>query len=443
MRMRDAIVKCEIKNKLRQHKILLQNYRLCLAIILGLIALTPMYAQSGVQGSSTVSFQNEKLSEVLMQLSKTSKLNFSYDANDPVFETRISYVYKEESIQKVLDNILSNTGLVHKQIGNQIVLFQANESIINDLQTESQEEVKTEANDEIIVTEFDIPAIEMDYRLDTIFLKDTVFRVDTIRVIDTVFIEQQKPEKPVQTKIKEIPVDYFQEGMERDKGWALGVFAAPLLSDFSVIKDQKSFSLRSFSLGIDAMKLLNRWNILFGLRLTQFNQRFTQQYSSSEGGFFDTDTIDAYYTVINTDTAWYYVTDSSWIPLETREYSYEKTNTLGYLELNVSASFDVYKSPKMRLYLKAGGQLSMLIYKNGIAIPGDDQAEGTDFDDLDFNEVNYSFLLGAGLKYKLADKVDFNSELYYAGYLNSLIPDYPIDTKFNAIGLKLGLVFYF
>jgi len=33
--------------------------------------------------------------------------------------------------------------------------------------------------------------------------------------------------------------------------------------------------------------------------------------------------------------------------------------------------------------------------------------------------------------------------LYYTRHLNDLVPDIPLDTKINAVGLKLGLVFYF
>jgi opacity protein-like surface antigen len=191
------------------------------------------------------------------------------------------------------------------------------------------------------------------------------------------------------------------------------------------------------------LKLLKRWNLQFGVRLTQFDHRFTQQYSQNEGGFYDTDTIDTYYTVTDLDTTWYYVTDSSWVPVEIREYNYQHTNTLGYLVFNLSVSFDLYQDKKIRVYLKAGGELDLLMYRDGLAVFGDDQKETTDFDELDFNTTNYAISVGTGLKYRLADKLDFNTELYYTRHLNDLVPDVPLDTKINAVGLKLGLVFYF
>jgi len=441
MRMRFAMNKNKSVNKPKQLKIRIENSRFCMIFILGLLTMSPVYAQSGVQEKISISSQNEKLSEILMQLSESSKLNFSYDANDPVFDTHISYI-AEESLQKILDHILTNTSLTYKRIGNQIVLFQSNESMIRDAEIQSQKEVNSEVTDQNIIEEFDTPVIEMDYRLDTVFLKDTIFRVDTIRIVDTVFVEREKPEKPAPSKIKEIPVDYFQYGMEREKGWAGNIFIAPILSDFSLVENNVSFSLRSFSLGVDVIKLVNRWNFSIGLRFTQYNQKFNQQYAVSTGGNYQTDTIDVYYTIVDTDTSWYYVTDSTWIPIDHNEYNYDRSNTIGFLELNASAAYDFYKSPNLRIYGKIGGQVGWLIYKNGIAIPDSEHKDGIKFSELQFNTA-YALSFGAGLKTRVTDKLDFMTELYYSRYFNQLVKEYTYDNKLNAIGLKIGLVYYF
>lgn len=438
-----TIIKNELINWLQLLAISGRNCIKYLAWVLVFFTLSTISAQPVVNGMVTVSFKGEKLSEALQHLSDSGKVNFSYAANDPSYDTRITYAAQEESLEKVLENILSQAGLTFKIIGNQIVLFKADSANIESSEEADSGEVSIDESDGTTLTEALAPAVEISYMLDTVFLRDTIYRVDTIRIIDTVFVEPEKPDKPEPSKIKELPVDYFQFGAERDKGWAMSIFAAPVISDFSMVSGQKDFSLRSFSLGLEAVKLLERWNINLGVRLSQFGQHFTQQYSVNEGGYYSTDTVDTYYTVINTDTSWFYVTDSSWVPIENMEYSYDKRNTLGYLEFNLSASYDIYRSEKLRWYLKAGGQLSLLIYKNGIAISGEDQADAQDFNDLEFNELNYAFTVGSGIKYKLSDKVDFNTELYYTGYLNQLIPDYSMDTKFNAIGLKLGLLIYF
>ncbi len=435
--MRDTI-KQEPNHFFPGNKVLLHT--LCFMGIMLLLLAPPLRAQSGTQSGAPLSFQDEKLSAVLQKISETNTLNFSYDANDPVFDQPVNYVSEGESVDEMLRNILSTAGLQHKQIGNQTVIFHAAQKAVVPVPETIIPENKPPPE---AVEMNDNPVQLPEYILDTVFLHDTILRIDTLRVTDTIFIEKEKPQKQTPSKIKELPVDYFQMETNRDKGWAMGVFAAPVLDDFSLVKGQKSFSLRSFSLGVDVLRLLKRWNISFGIRLTQFNQRFTQQYSSSEGGVYATDTVDAYYTVIDFDTAWYYVTDSSWVPLEVREYDYQRTNTLGYLDLNVSASFDLYQSAKTRIYLKAGGQLDLLIYDNGLAILGDDQKKATDFDDMNFNKINYSVSAGFGLKYRIADQVDFNTEFYYMRYFNEVVTDFPESTRINAMGLKLGLVFYF
>lgn len=397
-------------------------------------------AQSGTQTTITLNFQNEKLSSVLQQISEKASINFSYDAGDPAFELPISYSADEKAVDEVLQDILSQAGLKFEHIGKQTVIVRAQQEpvpppVVVPVPDEQPPQETVAGNKQ--------PVLQTKYVLDTILLHDTILRIDTIRITDTVFVEKEKPQKQTPAKVKEIPVDFFQPEAIRDKGWAVGIFAAPLLDDFSMVKDQKSFSLRSFSLGVDALKLLKRWNVQFGLRLTQFDHRFSQQYSDNEGGFFDTDTIDTYYTVTDVDTTWYYVTDSTWVPVEIREYNYQHTNTLGYLVFNLSASFDIFQSKKTRVYLKAGGEAALLIYKDGLAIFSDNPKETTDFDELDFNSINYAVSVGAGVKYRLADKLDFNTELYYSRYMNDLVPDAPLDTHINAIGLKLGLVFYF
>lgn len=410
-------------------------YKLCLSIAWLLLAFTPLFAQSGSQLNASFSCQNEKLSSVLTRLSTTNNVNFSYDANDPIYSELISYTSNEESTDIILNNILKKIGLAHKLIGNQIVLFHPVENS-NAAQVETEEIANTESPDITETQEF-----ISRYELDTIYIQDTILRIDTIRITDTVFIEKEKPEKQTPAKIKEIPVDFFQE-TNREEGWAGDFFITPVLSDFSLVKNDVSFSLRSFSLGLDVIKLVKRWNFSAGLRLSQFGQKFDQQYTSTTGGNYQTDTIDIYYTIIETDTSWYYVTDSSWVPLDSKEYNFEKSNTIGYLELNVSVTYDFYKSSDMRIFGRIGGQVGWLVYKNGIAIPDEENLEGISFSDLQFNTA-YAVTLGAGLKYKVADRMDIMTELYYTRYFNQLVKEYEYDNKLNAIGLKMGLIYYF
>jgi hypothetical protein len=96
---------------------------LCLSALLFLFLMPPLMAQSGTQTAITITFQNEKLSSVLQQISDKADVNFSYDAGDPVFNLPVTYSAKDENVDMVLKNILGQAGLQYEQIVNQTFIL--------------------------------------------------------------------------------------------------------------------------------------------------------------------------------------------------------------------------------------------------------------------------------------------------------------------------------
>jgi len=217
----------------------------------------------------------------------------------------------------------------------------------------------------------------------------------------------------------------------------------PLCPIFSLAKQTDEWDIRNFSLGVEVIRIFNNWNISGGFNLTHFAEKFNHSYNITEGGYFVSDTVDEYYTVSQTDTTWYYVTDSTYKPIDNNEYSYNINNRIGYLQFTLSASFDYYSNRKLRLYIKGGLQAGVLIYSSGLAIPDANEPIGVDFADLNFNNLSYSVLAGAGIKYRINESLDFNSELYYFNNFTEVVIDYSLDRKIRGVGLKLGLIYYF
>ncbi len=231
--------------------------------------------------------------------------------------------------------------------------------------------------------------------------------------------------------------------LSREFGWTLAANFAPIISNFSLSQENNTLSIRNFSLGIEVSKNFNKWNISGGLKLTHFGDKYNATENFTEGGFYVTDTIDEYYTIGQSDTNWYYVTDSTWTPVENSEYNYDINNRLGYLEFFLALSYDYYSTTDFTLYAKAGFQYGFLIYKEGVAVPDSNKPEGVNFADLNFNNSSYSVLLGTGINYRISDHFDINSEVYYFGNFSDIIDDYPIDKRLRGLGLKIGLVYYF
>lgn len=73
--------------------------------------------------SITVQFNNILLSDAISQIEKASGYSFFYDENKVDFSYRVSVNAKNQSVAKVLDNILKSTGLTYEISNNQIVLL--------------------------------------------------------------------------------------------------------------------------------------------------------------------------------------------------------------------------------------------------------------------------------------------------------------------------------
>ena len=403
------------------------------------LMVSSLQAQPNNNGSINFKMDNEKLSSALYRLANETAINFSYDASDSLFSMKMNYSAVDKQPLVVLSELLLNTNHNYKKVGNQIVIYRDKNReppLVN--------ESFTDANIPVVIIQ--LPAnFPEEPNAKTVIISDTVVKIqiDTILITDTVFIEKEKPKKPATTKIKDIPVDYFNPGASRENGWAAAIYFAPIISDFSLAKHTENWDIRNFSLGVEAIKIFNNWNISGSFKLTHFAEKFNHSYNITEGGYFVSDTVDEYYTVSQTDTTWHYVTDSIYKPLDNHEYSYNINNRIGYLEFVVSVSYDYYFNRKLRLYVKAGMQTGVLIYSSGMAIPDEAEPAGVDFANLNFNNLSYSVLLGAGMKYRINEYFDFNSELYYFNNFTEVVADYPSDKKIKGVGLKLGLIYYF
>ncbi|MDG1136284.1 MAG: hypothetical protein P8N48_05160 [Bacteroidales bacterium] len=400
-----------------------------------LVNLQPIYAQSIDDETIDINVSDVKLSMVLITISDQTNINFSYNSDEAIFSKPITYSAYEKNPLIILDEILIGTEYGFKMIGNQVVIFRkANQT----KETQKKEDIKSEPT--ITVTKY-IPKLIYD----TIFITDTLIEIkrDTILITDSIFIEKQFKDTTQNVKNKEMSTDYSNQLPKRESGWAADIFIAPIISNFSLVRNDRQYTVRSYSLGAEISKIYGSWMIKGGMKLTNYDEKFNHMYSNQEGGFYSKDTIDEYYTVNMGDTAYYYVTDSTWKPISINDYNYNINNRIGLLEFTFSVTYDFIKNDKVRYYIRAGGQYGVLIYREGTAIPYPDQSEGVDFADLKFNQQSISLLGGIGLKYKFMEELDFNGEIYYFNYMDDIVKDYPRSTKINGLGLKLGLTYYF
>lgn len=413
---------------------------------LPLLLLINLSAKSQTTDNGAIDFDvvDEKISSALYRLGNQSQLNFTYDAGDSLFKRKINYQAKNKHPLLILDELLSNTNHSFKQIGNQVVIYK-DKSKISASTTNKNTVMPVVAVVENPISSKPHGIIKSSNIIrDTVFVTDTIYKYqyDTLLINDTVFVEKIVENDNLVEPDNQVP-KYFNSISAREKGWTTAINIAPIVADFSLSGENNDISVRNFSLGVEISKNFKKWNVSGGLKLTHFGEKFNQTYNISEGGYFIADTVDEYYTIIQTDTSWYYVTDSTWSPVDNHEYSYNINNRVAYLEFFAALSFDYFSNRKYSLYAKAGLQTGIMIYKKGIAIQDANEPEGIDFADLNFNTASYSFSIGTGINYRISDHFDFNSELYYFRNISDIIDNYPIDKRLSGLGLKLGLVYYF
>ncbi|MFW5778375.1 MAG: STN domain-containing protein, partial [Bacteroidota bacterium] len=71
--------------------------------------------------------QNEPLRQVLETLGEKYDLNFTYNADDPSFDTKVNLNIHGKKTSDILKAILKQTGHDHKIVGNHLVILQQDE----------------------------------------------------------------------------------------------------------------------------------------------------------------------------------------------------------------------------------------------------------------------------------------------------------------------------
>ncbi len=422
-------------------------------IFLGIFFMCPFILKAQQNSIQTVDHfvvKNESIASAIEKLSIKTGMNFSFNAGDKALKKKINYQAENKTVSSILNEILNPINRSFKQIGTQIVIFKPETPLVNPAKntagkknTDSAAEIsplqiaKTERK--IPVTDTIIITDTLMLR-DTVILRDTIIRTDTLIKRDTVFVTKKKNKRKKQ---KSFPTDYFNRQESRESGWSVTLYLSPLLTTFTFTGEEKPLSLRSILAGSSVSKLSNNWGFSFSVQFTNFANRFNYAKTTTEGGYYEPDTVDAYYTIVDNDTNWFYVTDSTWLPLKTYETVYEKTNRIGYLDVSVQSAYTFYKTEKLRLHISGGVQSSFPVYTDGLYAEDKSSGKWLDFADLTFASPLISVVAGGGLKYRLNRNFDFSGNLFYTYYFGSVITN-PVKTiKTDYLGLKLGIAYYF
>jgi hypothetical protein len=204
---------------------------------------------------------------------------------------------------------------------------------------------------------------------------------------------------------------------------------------------QKAFSKPNtgFAFGISGNYQLDKMGISAGLAYTLRNERFVFDTEKITGGFFDTDTVETYYSLHGNDTMWFYITDSTWVEKQTQKISVHQNNRYHYLSIPLDFSYIIFEKPNYNLFVTAGVTVSFLSGYSASHINPDDIFEVTAINKNQLNSFLFSWQAGAGISRRITQNTSIFGEMMYYNQLNNSYKNFELEKRYGHLYLKLGM----
>ncbi|MEI6062047.1 MAG: DUF4974 domain-containing protein [Bacteroidota bacterium] len=403
------------------------------------------------------SFSDMPLSSVLHVIGNRTGVKFSYNPELVQSGRRINRKFTNTPLSEVLKQLLNDPTISFREIGNQIVLYRGDPSLIPLEPNQSLIVGKPQ----ILASQKKMPDTIFIYRLDTLIINrtDTVFHsvsiihLDTIRMTDTVFVEKskptQKPGKDLRNNFNKNSVKHrkflenngFYSGLyfEILPGSASYTSGAPESQDYlSLLQQSNAATMTKYSAGVVAGYDYLLVGIRTGVGFTSLGEKFDYSFNLETGGFFKTDTVERYYTLTGIDTSWFYITDSSWIPKDNKKYTYQNPNSYKYIDVPLALKFRFWQNESIEIYAMAGFNAAFLVSVDAMHITAGDSHLVVKAERSEMNNVLFSWHAGMGSAIKLTPRSGILAEVCYRKQTNSQFKNSEIKKQYGLMGLKIG-----
>ncbi len=428
-------------------------------ILIILLWEKPVYAQLPVLDKKvSFSFTNITLASALQAIQNKAGVKFSYNPELIQSGRRITMRFNNLPLREVLNQLLNDPTISIREIGNQIVLYRGDPSQIP---LEPNQQLIQGKPQVVIPQTKKIPDTVYVYQLDTLIINrtDTILRMvtltryDTVRISDTVYIEKSKP---TQKAGKEINPNFEKNSLKHRKylennGFYSGIYFEMLAGSanykntssgndayLQLIKDADAGPLFKFSAGISAGYDYHAIGIRSGIGYTRLGEQFKYAFQLETGGFFETDTVEKFYTLSGIDTTWFYITDSTWIPKDSKQYSYHNPNSFTYIDVPLMLKLRFWQSEKAEIYALGGVNASFLVSVDALHINPNDKNDVVQTDKDDLNTFLLSWQAGLGTALKLSSRSGILAEASYRSQTTSQYKDLPIDKRYGLFGVKVA-----
>lgn len=414
-----------------------------------------VFAQQNGEKLSSFDARNQTMRAALQRLADENNINLTYNASDPVFDARISLSVQNREITEILSMMLDQINHTFQQVGNHLVIVPKSESVAGqstsqDLIVESKSSVYDPGNPDTVFIHVESPVLLRD----TVIVFDTIVQIEQQIIRDTIFIE-----KPAANGSRARPASALNNALrfepDRKRGWALMAHYSHMAAGYQLIapgnltpelqevKDSEALSVRNAGLGLAIQYNAGNFSFAGGLSLNIFSNRFYYSEIFTSGGFTKTDTLDIFFTIVQTDTIWKYVTDTTWVPLNREELMFDRMNRIGLLEGSISAAYTFFSNNDLKLFTRAGLHGGMPVWLRGNTIVNEAGLNAEKLSKDFFADYTFGYQAGLGASIKLSDWTDIHAEAFYKRYLGQTTPGHPLDRRLHGVGLMVGILYYF
>ena len=408
----------------------------------------------------SLTFTSVPLATVLRTISGKIGVKFSYNPELIQPGRVITMGFTNLPLRDVLKQLLNDPTISFHEMGNQIVLYRAD----SPQKAPDPNQVLIPGKPKIVPATRKSPDTVYVFQVDTLLISktDTILRniiitqYDTVKISDTVFID--KTAVTEFGKIPEPPTDDTLNGInkyKKNQGFYAGVYFEILPGSatyhsttddagkyLSAMEQAGNGKVANYSYGMIAGYDFWKMSVRTGIGATRLGEKFAYSYTRETGGFFETDTIEKYYTLTGNDTSWIYITDSAWIPKDSKKYAYQNTNSYSYIDIPFSVKLQLWQNKSTSIYALGGVNVSFLISVDALHIdPNDYVVVQTQKEDL--NPVLFSWHAGMGSAIKISKHISMAAEVCYRGQTNGQYKDLPVDKRYDLIGVKIASYFKF
>jgi hypothetical protein len=435
---------------------------------INLFLLSPLIIlgqKSFLQQAVSISVSDKPVADVLDKLSNICGVRFTYDPDDISAGKRISLDVKNMPLAGVLSKTFGDNSIKFREKGAQVIIFRdrseketpfAGSLVQKPEITTDKDQIKPgESKDKEQKTsrnalkmspgesKTSLPDTLYIIRRDTILKFDTLLQVDTLVLHDTVFLKREEILKDENTGKKdwgffaEVSGSYILSKMILSSSRAEDEILATKLGTTGIT------NLPGYSAGLGVGYHIKGWSLHSGLYYTRYFQTFTYSYGHQTGGYFETDTIEKYYTLSGPDTSWFYITDSTWLEKQIHQYNYKQQNQFRYIEIPFSVSYAFYHR-NFDIYLSGGVIAGILPSFSGSFInPTTPDFPVSPLKEISLNTFILSVTGGAGTRFSLNDRIGMLAEVFYRQQLRSIYKSYPVSVKFGSVSFRFGLTYNF